>query len=120
MSQTNVASNTVLLRDVLRIPHVQNELLSSSANLSQNSFQNTDKVHYFFEADDYDPSKTLQEQISDPEERSNQNFEELFRKVFLSDASDDGESSDSSDDQISLEELEASMGNFSASVIINR
>ena len=119
MSQTNVASNTVLLRDVLRIPHVQNELLSS-ANLNQNSFQNTDKVHYFFEAVDYDPSKTLQEQISDPEERSNHNFEELFRKVFLSDASDDGESSDSSDDAISLEELEASMGNFSASVIINR
>merc|ERR1712226_1476919 len=129
---STIAAQTPLLRDVLRIPHIQNELKRNEQASSNNSAESAgEKVHYFFERDDFDSANSLVKDESNQEKVEDEfclktEIEKLLAEIELADEDEElttececaGTSGRESDEVVSLEE--ESFCTLNASLIINR
>merc|ERR1712226_1227120 len=129
---STIAAQTPLLRDVLRIPHIHNELKRNEHASSNNSAESAgEKVHYFFERDDYNSTNSLVKDESNQEKVEDEfclktEIEKLLAEIELADEEEEfstecectGTSGRESDEVVSLEE--ESFCTLNASLIINR
>ena len=122
---SSIATNTLLLRDVLRIPQIQNELTQNSASKSQSQSANSEKVHYFFENPEF-----AKENVDSPNPVANNaedflfenELEKLMKKLELAENEDSNYCWNESDEDetCAYDSNMESFGTLCASNIINR